>query len=180
MSVSAVFLSTVALRSLLRMVSAMSAQLIGPTCRPRAPRLAASCKSVSRSPMTQEPARSYEPSRYFPNIPIPGLRQGELSSGKDGSIRMSSNTTPSPSRVFRRMFWAGQKVSSGKAGVPSPSWLEAMTSSYPRPVRAFMPEMAPGTNSTLSRESICSSAGSLSRVPSRSTKITLFIGSKGF
>ena len=43
-----------------------------------------------------------------------------------------------------------------------------------------MPLMAPGTNATLSRESICSSAGSASRVPSLSMNIAFFICLQGF
>ena len=39
--------------------------------------------------------------------------------------------------------------------------------------------MAPGTNSTFSRASICSSAGSFRSVPSRSTKMAFFIACKG-
>ena len=88
---------------------------------PFAPRLRASSMSVGRSPITKEFAISYSPLRYLPNMPVRGLRVGALSAGIERSIRMSSNRTPSPSKVFSIRLCAGQNVSSGNESVPSPS-----------------------------------------------------------
>ena len=71
-----------------------------PNIRALQPRLAASCASVSLSPITYDPAISYIGlSMYSFSIPVPGLRMGELSSGKCRSICWALNTMPSPSRV---------------------------------------------------------------------------------
>ena len=42
-------------------------------------------------------------------------------------MQISSKVTPSPAKVFNIRLWAGQKVSSGKEGVPNPSWLVTIT-----------------------------------------------------
>ena len=60
---------------------------------------------------------------------VPGLRVGKFSSGKLRSINTSSNVTPSPSKVRIIRLCTGQKVSSRKASVPNPSWLDTMTNS---------------------------------------------------
>ena len=112
---------------------------------------------------------------YFSTNPVFGFLVGALSSGKCGSMRMSSNVMPSPSSVCRIKLWTGQNVSSGNASVPSPSWLLTMTnskSSFSR-INARL-RNTPFTNFNFSKLSICSSAGSSISVPSRSINNSLF------
>ena len=62
-------------------------------------------------------------------MPVPGFLIGELSSGKWRSMCCLAKWMPSLSRVWMMKVCTGQKVSSGKESVPSPSWLLTITSS---------------------------------------------------
>ena len=113
---------------------------------------------------------------YLSTRPVLGFLVGALSSGKWRSTRMSSKVIPSPSSVCRIKLCTGQKVSSGKESVPSPSWLDTMTNSKSNFERMKLRlRKTPFVNLSFSNESICSSAGSSMRVPSRSINNIFFI-----
>ena len=87
------------------------------------PRFFANSTSVYLSPITYEPAKSYASVKNSVSIPVPGLRVGRLSSGKDLSINILSNVMSSLANVFRKLACTLSKFSCGYTSVPSPSWL---------------------------------------------------------
>ena len=105
------------------------------------------------------------------------MRVANPSYGKLRSISSAAKTMPSPARICCIKRCGGQKVSSGKLSVPSPSWFVTSTNSYSGSSRAMRARalMQPGKNANLSRLSTCWLGwGSARMVPSRSINNTFF------
>ncbi len=139
------------------------------TRRPRTPRLAASCRSLSRSPITALRAASRPWSRrHSRNIPVCGLRQSQPSPARCGQMQIASKAMPWAARVRTMNSWQRSKSARGNDAVPSPSWLVTMTKRKPASRRAASAANTPGRKRIFSSASTCASAGSSTSVPSRS------------